>query len=167
MFKVSVAGIESADRQLNLLGADNEKKARRAVRAALQGARRDSVKFAQQKYTLPARYITKAMRLKQSGLSGEIKFSGEKNALHRFKNKPKGRITRRGLYIKTEAERGNLKTWKRGFRRKGVPVIFERQGAKRYPIKGLKGPSVPEMVGKFNRQITRSMKLSVLEVLSG
>jgi len=129
-----------------------EGKARRAVGKATRKMRQELLNRVREKYTLPIGYTSKSIKVKVSGLQGEIKSKGRRNPLHHFKTLPKGRITRRGVYIKAEVERGKSRTLKQSFRIKS-PVIFERLGQSRYPIKSMYAISSPQMLEKVAPQV--------------
>ena len=71
---------------------------------------------------------------------------GERNPLEKAQTNPKGRIKRRGRYIRAEVVRGQGGILPKAFRINGA-AIFERVGGSRYPIQRLKTVAAPQMVG--------------------
>lgn len=123
-----------------------ERAARNSIRRTLKGGRKDAGTLTRRRYTLPAGIVTGSLSIKVSGMSGEMRSRGERNPLEKAQTNPKGRIKRRGRYIRAEVVRGQGGILPKAFRINGA-AIFERVGGSRYPIQRLKTVAAPQMVG--------------------
>lgn len=145
-FKVEPVNVEQVFRGLAHIPNGIERAAKSAIRRTLKGARKDAGTLTRRRYTLPAGIVTKSLKISAGGLSGEMTSKGSRNPLEKAKTNPKGRIKQRGKYIRAVVVRGQGGIIKKAFRKSGGSSIFERVGAKRFPIKKLKTVSAPGMV---------------------
>ena len=124
-----------------------EKAARRAVRRTLRGGKQDAARKVGQRYTIKVGEVTKTIKLSQSGLSGKMTSQGPRNPLKKFRLKPRSRPKRMppgGVFVQNVKGQGGF--IRRGFLQRSGNV-YERVGRPRFPIKHLKGPSAPGMLG--------------------
>ena len=165
MITIQTAGIEQATAALAELTPEFRRKAQKAIRATMRQAKTEAVAKVVQRYTIKKSDVSKTLKTKIVGLSGELVSSGKNNSLNRFRNNPKGRITRRGVYIHHEVIRGKVEVNKRHWRRPEASAILERTGPKRYPIKKAFGPSTPRMLANnlVSRRVLKFMENKFLE----
>lgn len=124
-----------------------ERGAKNAVRRTLRGGKQDASRKIAQRYTIKAGEVIKTIRLKQSGVSGEMSSRGGRNPLKKFHLRPRSRPRKMppgGVFVQNvRGQGGNIR---RGFLQRSGNV-YERVGRPRFPIKQLKGPSAPGMLG--------------------
>ena len=145
MITVTV-NLESAVAALARIPGAAQKAVKQASRKTLQSAKREAVAKVKARYTSPVGLFTSSLSLKTSASGGSIKSRGSKNPLEKFRATPAGRITQRGRYIKAEVVRGQGGLLKKAFRKSGGASIYERLGARRFPIKKLKSVAAPSML---------------------
>ena len=124
-----------------------ERAARQAVTRTLRGGRQDAARKIGQRYTIKVGEVTKTIRLKNSGLSGEMTSRGSRNPLKKFRIKPRSRPKRMppgGVFAQNVKGQGGF--IRHGFLQRSGNV-YERVGRPRFPIRHLKGPSAPGMLG--------------------
>jgi hypothetical protein len=123
-----------------------ERAGRSAVRRTLKGGRRDAGQKIAQRYTIQSSAVTKTIKNKVNGLTGEMTSRGSRFPLPRFRHVPKKRINpqpAQGIFVQNvKGEGGNLfhawSMYKGG--------IYQRVGAERFPIRTFTGPSAPGML---------------------
>ena len=145
MFTITV-NLEQAAAALNHIPGAVQKAVKSSARKTLQSARREAVQKVKQRYTSPIGLFTGSLQVKSSASGGSIKSTGSRNPLEKFKATPSGRITTRGRYIKATVVKGQGGVLKKAFRKSSGASIFERLGARRFPIKKLKSVAAPSML---------------------
>lgn len=147
MIRIEPVNLENIVRQMSLMPQNVERAARSAVRRTLRGGRQDISRKIGQRYTIKVSAVTKTLRITSSGLSGEITSRGGRNPLEKFKTRPKRRPKRPpagGVFAQVvKGQGGNLP---HAFLQRSGGV-YERVGKKRFPIRRIKGPSAPGMLG--------------------
>ena len=124
-----------------------ERAGRQTVIRTLRGGKQDAARKVGQRYTIKVGEVTKTIRLKSSGLSGEMTSRGSRNPLKKFRLSPRRRLRRMppgGVHV--ENVRGQGGFIRRGFLQRSGN-LYERVGKPRFPIKQLRGPSAPGMIG--------------------
>lgn len=124
-----------------------ERAGRRAVVRTLRGGRQDAARKVGQRYTIKVGEVTKTIRVKSSGLSGEMTSRGPRNPLKKFRLRPRSRPRRMpagGVFVQNVKGQGGF--IRRGFLKRNGNV-YERVGRPRFPLRHLKGPSAPGMLG--------------------
>lgn len=146
MITITSSGVNESVYRLNVTADEVSRKSRQAIRKALQAAKKTAVQRARARYTAKASILTKSLKIKVSGNSGELVSRGSRNPLQEFKVNPKGRINRRGKYIRAEVVRGQGGVLRLAWRKSSGESIFERKSAMRFPIRKLYSVSAPGML---------------------
>lgn len=124
-----------------------ERAAKQAVVRTVRGGKQDAARKVAQRYTIKVGEVMKTIKIKVSGLEGEMKSRGGKNPLKKFYTRPRSRPRRMpagGVFVQNvRGQGGNIR---RGFLQRSGNV-YERVGRPRFPIRHLKGPSAPGMLG--------------------
>lgn len=137
-----------------------EKATKSAVKKTLREAKREAINKVKARYTSPVSLFTQSLKVKSSGLSGEILSSGAKNPLEKFKVSPGHRITTRGQYLQATVVKGQGGILKNAFMKTTSESIFQRLGVDRYPIVKLKSVAAPSML---NVEQVREPVLNLIE----
>jgi len=147
MFRITATGIDEAIQRLSQV---DEGKLRRALRSAvmrtLRGARKDAGTKIKQRYTIAAGKVTRTIKLRAMGLSGEMTSSGPRNQLPWFVVRPRSRPKKMppgGVFVMNVRGQGGF--LRHAFLQKNGQV-YERVGRPRFPIRRLSGPSAPGML---------------------
>lgn len=148
MFTITSPNLDAAIKRLETFNDD--RRLRRAVRSAiertLRGAKKDAGSKVKSRYTINAGHVIETIRLKNSGLSGEMTSKGGRNKLSLFKLRPSARPRRMpagGVFVQNVKGQGGY--LRRGFlQRNGEP--YERVSTSRYPLRRFSGPSAPGML---------------------
>lgn len=148
MFTISSPNLDAAIRRLEKF---NDDKLRRAIRSAiertLRGAKQDAGSKVKSRYTINASHVIDTIRLKNSGLSGEMTSKGGRNKLSLFSLRPKTRPRRMpagGVFVQNVKGQGGY--IRQAFLQKnGEP--YARVSTSRYPIRRFTGPAAPQMLG--------------------
>ena len=131
--------------KLSRIKGGMERAAKNAVSRTLRGGRQDAVRRAGLRYTAPQSIVRSSITLRSSGLSGEMKSTGRRNPLEKFKHRPTRRPKRMppgGVYA--QIVRGQGGYLRHAFLMKNGGV-YERTGKSRFPIRRLHSPSAPGM----------------------
>ena len=107
-----------------------------------------------------------AIRANTGNLTGVVKAEGAPQSLSKFKLYPKSPPKRKSL-VKAGVKTGGLKPIPSAFVAKmksGHIGAFVREGKRRWPIKGLYGPSVPQMFA--NDDVLKPVAKRAQEVLA-
>lgn len=129
-------------------------------RAATAGRTRASVSI-RQNYIIKAGDVKKSIKLKSASLSrlnAELRASGPVTPLMLFRVSP-------GTPVKAAVKKFGMKPIDNAFvtRSRGGVNVFVREGASRYPIKALYGPSIAQMLG--NEDVLENVIERTQEVL--
>ena len=150
MFEIRIEpppDLESKIQRLAMTPGALEKAAKRAVGRTLRGGKKDAGTKVKQRYTIKAGEVIRTIKLAQHGLSGEMTSKGRKNPLPKFITRPRKRPRKMpagGVFAQNiRGQGGNLL---HAFLQKSGNV-YERVGRSRFPIRHLKGPSAPGMLG--------------------
>jgi len=128
------------------LGGNLERGISSAIRRSLTAVKKEIGIKIKHRYTIAAGAVTRTITIKSSGMSGELRSSGGKNPLERFKIKPRRRLKKPpagGVFA--ENVRGEGGYIRRGFLQKNGGV-YERLSKARFPLKKFSGPSAPGML---------------------
>lgn len=148
-----------------------DRAARSAVNKTIKGVRTDARKEVTQRYVIKAGTVQRAMTIqmaRQGALEAVVRAQGRPIALSKFKVSPK-RVQRRGRKnrkIAVSVRKGSSKTLNSAFAasfQSGHTGVVERVGAKRFPVKELYGPSIPQMMG--NKEVSSSVNQHARERL--
>lgn len=138
--------LEAKIQRLAMTPGALERAAKRAVGRTLRGGKKDAGTKVKQRYTINAGEVIRTIKLKQSGLNGEMTSRGSKNPLPKFITRPRKRPRKMpagGVFVQNvRGQGGNLL---HAFLQKSGNV-YERTTTKRFPIRHLKGPSAPGML---------------------
>lgn len=155
MIEVSIneANMREIESHLKELGTQIPGCISRAINRTLEMTRTEQVKKSKDKYTVNKNYLTSSMSLFKSSsgnLEGKIMSKGSVIGLDHFKLNPKSRVD--GKMVKTAVENTGMKALPNSFiaYRDGRLGAFTRVNNSRFPIKRLKGPSAPQMLGRFS-----------------
>lgn len=133
--------VEAVARVLALMPEKFRQVTKKAIKKGLQVGKKTTRENAKKRYTLPAGIVAKSLSLRVSGLSGELKSVGSRNALEKAViSRVKG-----GIYAQVVRGQGGLIA--RSFSKKYAGGLWQRSGASRLPIKRLKTVSAPGMAG--------------------
>lgn len=139
--------LEAKIQRLSMTPGALERAAKRAVGRTLRGGKKDAGTKVKQRYTINAGEVIRTIKLKQSGLNGEMTSRGSRNPLKKFNLRPRKRPRKMpagGVFVQNvRGQGGNLL---HAFLQKSGNV-YERVGRPRFPIRHLKGPSAPGMLG--------------------
>lgn len=147
MFNVTYTGLDEAVAALSQSPNGLVKAVKSAVRRTLRGAKKDAGTKIKQRYTIAAGEVTKTIKLHQSGFSGAMTSSGSRNPLKKFNIRPRSRPRRMppgGVFAQNVRGQGG-QIYHAFLQRSGG--VFERVSRARFPIRQLKGPSAPGMLG--------------------
>ena len=147
MFNITATGLDEAIQRLSNADVSKLQRAiRSAIMRTLRGARQDAGRKIAQRYTIAAGKVTRTIKLRAMGFSGEMTSSGSRNKASSFVLRPRSRPRKMppgGVFIMNV--RGQGGAIRRGFIQKnGEP--YERTGRSRFPIRRLSGPSAPGML---------------------
>ena len=154
MIEVRADQIERAQALLGHIPNAVPKAVVNAINRAAQGGRTDAVRKAREEYVIQAGRIRENIEIRQANsanLSASIISRGRPRALSYFKISPDSPAKHRppdGVYVKVKSNGG--KTIAKSFVAKmasGHVGVFNREGAKRFPIVERYGPSIPQMIG--------------------
>ena len=153
MIRVEVADMSNIERMLaGFSQSAVEKAIRTGITRTLKGAKQQAAKKATERYTAKASSISKTMKTRVSGITGELLSRAKRIPLTSFKHKPSKRpkkVTKGNPYLYSEVIRGQSRVREHAFLAPSNGIkAFERAGKSRYPIKMLYGPSAAEMLGK-------------------
>lgn len=149
-FKISVdkGMLDRAQQALGSIPKSFPKALSRAVNRALQAGRTEAVRASTKKYTLKARDVRDASKIRRATAKkpeGSLNLSGSNLPLRAFAHMPKDESTtganRKPIYV--TRERGNREQYLKAFKWKGH--IFERTGIRK---KTAKNPKVHETIAK-------------------
>ena len=147
MFRITYSGLDEAVAALSKSPTGLARAIRSAVRRTLRGAKKDAGTKVKQRYTINAGEVIRTIKLKQSGYNGSMTSSGARNPLRKFNIRPKHRMNpqpKGGVFaMNVRGQGGQIR---RAFLQRNGNV-YERVGNPRFPIKQLKGPSAPGMLG--------------------
>ena len=160
MITITPINLEQVENLIAHIPGTVEKATKNSVRQTLKDARREIISKVKARYTSPISLFTQSLKVKSSGLTGEIKSVGAKNPLEKFKVSPKHRITGRGRYLKAVVIQGQGGILERAFMKSTSMSIFERVGASRFPIHKLKSVAAPSML---NVEQVREPVLNLIE----
>ena len=147
MIRITTTGIEAAIAALSKSPSGLDRAIRSAVRRTLRGAKKDAGSKVKQRYTINAGEVIRTIRLSQSGYSGSMTSSGARNPLRKFNIRPRSRPRKMppgGVFAQNVRGQGGM--IHRAFLQRSGGV-YERVGNPRFPIRQLKGPSAPGMLG--------------------
>ena len=116
----------------------------KSIRLTLKDTKSDAASGIKQRYTNPS-VGTRPLKIKVSGLTGELSSKGAANPLEKFKINPRKRLKRppkRGVFAQVVRGQGGFIG--RAFIYNGA--VFERIGKRRLPIRHLKTVSAPGML---------------------
>lgn len=139
--------LQSLINRVAMIPGGLERGVRRAVKRTLRGGRQDAGRKIAERYTIRAGVVTKTIRLRQSGFSGEMQSRGGVNPSRLFKMRPRRRPRKMpmgGVYIQNVKGQGGYIS--KGFLTHGGNPV-SRRGLSRYPLRGHGGPSSPGMLG--------------------
>lgn len=146
MISVTPVNLEQVAAAVSHIPGAVEKAAKVASKKTLQGAKKDAISKVKARYTSPIGIFSKSLKIKSAAMGGELKSTGSKNPLEKFRTAPKGRITSRGVYISATVVQGQGGVLKQAFRKSTSQSIFERVGQSRFPIRRLKSVAAPSML---------------------
>lgn len=147
IFSITYTGLDEAIAKFSQAPNGLNRAVSSAIRRTLRGAKKDAGTKVKQRYTINAGEVIKTIRLRQSGFSGSMTSSGSRNPLRKFNIRPRSRPRRMppgGVFAQNVRGQGGM--IRRAFLQRSGGV-FERVGAPRFPIRQLKGPSAPGMLG--------------------
>lgn len=154
MIEIKAEQMERVQAMLGRIPGAVPKAVANAINRAAQGGRTDAVKKVREEYTITAGWIRETMEIRQANsanLSASIISRGRPRALTYLKIRP-GKPTKRkpkdGVFA--QVKRGAGGPIAKSFVAKmasGHVGVFNREGAKRFPIVQRYGPSVPQMIG--------------------
>lgn len=146
MFIVRERGLKEATQKLSNVDGKLKSALNSLVMRTLKQAKTDADQKISQRYTVATGIVTRTIRLKAAGFSGQMSSTGRNLPLSKFIVRPKRRPRKMpagGVY--TEVVRGAPKQLPHAFLMKnGEP--YERVGRPRFPIRRHWGPSAPRML---------------------
>lgn len=141
----------------------------RAINRAAEAARTQAGRSVRETYTIKHRDVLNTIKIKKASandLTADIRSRGSARKLMDFRVNPKAPQPRRKKLVSVSVKKGSNKSIKNGFVAKmtsGHMNVFARTSKKRLPIKGLYGPSVPQMLG--NESVANYVERRAMEVL--
>lgn len=146
MIIVQVENLEEVAARISHIPGAAQKALKTAGRKTLKAAKKDAIEKVKARYTSPTNLFTKSLKIRTTSTGGKLISRGAKNALDKFQNAPSGRITAKGVYIRSTVVRGQGGILPTGFRKSSGAAIFERVGQSRFPIKKLYSVAAPSMI---------------------
>lgn len=126
----------------------------RALNRAISTTRTVAAKKTREEYYLKSKDIKDTMetvKASRSNLGALVVSKGERLGLDNFRFKPKKPRPKNPPTLQVAVKRDGYKKLKSAFvtdiNENGKPLIFERVGKSRLPIKRMYGPAIPQMLG--------------------
>lgn len=159
MFQIQISGLEESLRSIRHIPDGINRAGTRAIKKSLVKAKEQAKTSFQSVYTYKKKLSGSSERV--SGLHGELGFGDKTTFRDEFAYRPTAPLKgQRGKYISSEVKRGSSETLGKAFKTPRRKPLFERTGARRYPIRRIKGPSLGEMVADaaVSRPVVRSIE---------
>ena len=154
--EVTLGGAEDAIKQLGKLSPDNIGKAVKAsARRAALAARTAGTKQVRQIYTIRSGDMKERTMIFSEADGAVLKVKGATESVKKYKAGQR----QKGIFV--AIKRGSGRIVPRSFAMSSGQYV-QRQGAKRFPLKGLHGPSVPQLFG--NEAVLEEMQERAGEV---
>ena len=156
MIEIDDSDLDKAAKLLDGIPGALDKVSRKAVRAAVKGAKKEAAEKIADRYTIQKSRIGKTMRVAYRGAGAIFSSKGPVNDLSYFKHNPRSVLKHRppkGQYLYSQVVKGKGGTIAHAFlakMRSGHVGVFQRAGHgtsnASLPIDKLAGPSVPQML---------------------
>ena len=146
MITVQVQNLGQVAAAISHIPSAVEKAVSSSIKKTLRQAEKEAVRNVKNRYTSPIALFKSSLSKNFSGMQGTLQSKGSALGLHKFQHSPIYRITSRGKYIKSVVVRGQGAILKRAFKMDDRPVLFEREGEPRMPIKKMFSVSPPQML---------------------
>lgn len=181
--KLDAAQIEQAEKVLSHISGGVSKAASRAINRAVEASRAAAVTKIREDYYVAAGTVRDTMTIRRASptnLFAMVRSSGKRMSLMAFRVRPAEPLKggRRAI-VKVAVKKTGYKPLRHAFvvRLKNSVGVFERTTKKRFPIKKLMGPAVPQMLGtdkvssyvenKAQETLTKRFEHEVDRMLSG
>lgn len=153
---ITVDGLDAARAGLDKLLV--KERFTRAIRLALRAGKAHGSGRVKSRYTAKNPLSLGSIRIRASGMQGEMRISGARNLIKKFRLSPSTRPPHNppgGLFVQiVHGQGGWLRHAFLGMKRPGV---YERTSKKKYPIKRLNTLSLAGMFSYFGDEISNEM----------
>jgi hypothetical protein len=152
MIEVNLEQIDRLERVLMETPEKVPRVASRAINRAATTARTEAARKVRQEYVVKHGDVIKTIKIKKASageLFAEVTSKGPLLPLIRFKVNPRKPSPRRKAPLRASVKRGGGGPIKRAFTAQmasGHTGVYQRVGDKRFPIRQLHGPAVPQMI---------------------
>ena len=153
MISVELRNLEQVSAAISHIPGAVEKAVKASIKKTLTQSQREAVRLVKNRYTSPISIFKSTLKKNISGTQGTLQSIGSAIPLHKFQHSPNYRINSRGKYIKSVVVRGQGGILKRAFKMSDRPVLFEREGDARMPIKKMFSLSAPSMFSAVSEKV--------------
>lgn len=168
--KLDAAQIEQAEKVLSHISGGVGKAASRAINRAVEASRAAAVTKIREDYHVAAGTVRDTMTIRRASptnLFAMVRSSGKRMSLTAFRVRPAEPLKggKRAI-VKVAVKKTGYKPLRRAFiaNMKGNVGVYERTTKKRFPIKKLMGPAIPQMLG--TETVSRHIEEKAQETLS-
>ena len=146
MITVELRNIEQVSAAISHIPGTVEKAVKSSIKKTLTQSQKEAIRLVKNRYTSPINLFKTSLKKKVSGTQGRLDSQGSAIPLHKFQHSPNYRINRRGKFIKATVVKGQGGILEKAFKSNSLPVLFEREGQPRLPIKKMFSVSAPQML---------------------
>lgn len=168
--RIDAEEFKKAQKLLKHIDGGVEKAASRAINRATEASRTAAISKIREGYHVSAGKIRETISIKRASptsLFSKVQSSGKRMSLIEFRHTPKEPLKggKRAI-VKVAVKKTGYKPLRHAFvaKLKGKIGIYERTTKKRFPIKKLMGPAIPQMLDTDN--VSRHIEDKAQETLS-
>lgn len=168
--KIDAQQLENARKLLGHINGGVEKAASRAINRATEASRTAAITKIREGYHVSAGTVRDTIRIRRArptSLYAMVRSSGKRMSLTAFSVRPSDPQKKgKKAIVKVAVKKTGYKPLRKAFiaNMKGNVGIYERTTKKRFPIKKLMGPAIPQMLG--TETVSRHIEEKAQETLS-